>query len=345
MRALVPPQTCSEPTTPSASHLLCGLDAAGAAAAEDLIHALHLPPLPTLPTLPALADVEPPPLVLRALRHLGLDRKHAETGTFYDLQATDVLGATVDFHDFVGKVWAVGGAGSESRLLLAPGPPQCTPLRASRLRSQVVLLVNVAPHDPAAEKYYAELRQLCEEFGSQPGQPFRLLLLPCDQFLSLRQRWRPPPLLDDAGQLAFCCQHGLIPPTVRLLTKGDVNGAEASPVWTWLKDAYRDTSDIGGNFGKFLVRADGTVYCRYTPALGPAFLQPAIARLVAEGRREGRCVGEAQAEEGRSPVSDGGAARGEDSSAEMTPPPSWPGRAASGAPPEQAVSPRSSAEL
>ena len=78
---------------------------------------------------------------------------------------------------------------------------------------------------------------LCEQFGSLPGQPFQLLLLPCDQFLSLRQRWKPPQLLDDAGQLAFAAQHGLLPPIVRLLCKGDVNGAEASPVWRWVKVA------------------------------------------------------------------------------------------------------------
>jgi glutathione peroxidase len=111
-----------------------------------------------------------------------------------------------------------------------------------------------------------------------------MLLLPCDAFPSAQQRWRPNrhPPLDDAAQLAFAAQHGLLPPVVRLLAKGDVNGPRAHAVWTWMKVSFRDTSDIGGNFGKWLIRSDGSVYGRYTPLLRPHMLQPAISLLVEE---------------------------------------------------------------
>lgn len=108
--------------------------------------------------------------------------------------------------------------------------------------------------------------------------------MPCDAFPTPTQRWHPPPPLDDAALLAHCAQRGLLPPTVRLLAKGEVNGPGAHPVWTWLKVSFRDTADVGGNFGKWLITADGHVYGRYTPLLRPSLLRPAIDKLLSEGR-------------------------------------------------------------
>ncbi len=111
-----------------------------------------------------------------------------------------------------------------------------------------------------------------DAFGSLPGQPFRLLLFPCDQF-TVRLRWpHNKAEMDDAALLAHAAQHGLLPPAVRVLSKADVNGPKAHPVWTYLKCAYGDTSDIGANFGKFLVARDGRVHGRYCPPLRPALL-------------------------------------------------------------------------
>lgn len=123
------------------------------------------------------------------------------------------------------------------------------------------------PNHPHAAQ---DLRLLLDTFASRPGQPFALLLLPCDQFQSLHtrvgsslQRLRnlgassnsletqaaDAALAATAAVRALCASYGLHAPAVRVLAPGDVNGAAAHPVWTFLKAAYGDTSDIGWNFG------------------------------------------------------------------------------------------------
>ena len=120
---------------------------------------------------------------------------------------------------------------------------------------------------PAAHQ---DLRQLLDQFASRPGQPFAVLLLPCDQFQGLRERVgsslhrlrnlgaTSEALQFEAAQAAAqaaaavratCATHGLKAPEVRVLAPADVNGPDAHPVWTFLKAAYGDTSDIGWNFG------------------------------------------------------------------------------------------------
>ena len=97
-----------------------------------------------------------------------------------------------------------------------------------------------------------------------------MLLLPCDQFQGLRervgtslQRLRNLGASSEAQQFeaaqaaaqaaaavrVTCKTHGLKAPEVRVLAPADVNGADAHPVWTFLKAASGDTSDIGWNFG------------------------------------------------------------------------------------------------
>ena len=52
-----------------------------------------------------------------------------------------------------------------------------------------------------------------------------------------------------ASMRAACATYGFAAPAVRVLAPADVNGPDAHPVWTFLKAAYGDTSDIGWNFG------------------------------------------------------------------------------------------------
>lgn len=96
------------------------------------------------------------------------------------------------------------------------------------------------------------------------------MLLPCDQFQGLRERVgsslhrlrnlgaSSEALHAEAAEAAVqataavrttCVSYGLTAPEVRVLAPADVNGPEAHPVWTFLKAAYGDTSDIGWNFG------------------------------------------------------------------------------------------------
>jgi len=135
-----------------------------------------------------------------------------------------------------------------------------------------------------AEKYGDKLNILgfpCNQFGHQTNEDN-------DEFLNTLKFVRP----GNGFELA---------PTITILEKGDVNGAEAAPVFKWLKDELRaptggeeDTkengmpddealvlprggfggttvvlwtpvarSDIAWNFEKFLVDAEGKAYKRF----------------------------------------------------------------------------------
>ncbi len=144
---------------------------------------------------------------------------------------------------------------------------------------------------------------MLDTFAARPGQPFALVLLPCDQFpnfgtqLRERVRWlrRRAPFGGHANSVASprssqdgeggdpdasaalavqraAAAHGLDGPALCILSRGDVNGPNAHPVWTYLKAAYGDTSDIGWNFGKFIVGRDGGVHSRVSPPLRIALL-------------------------------------------------------------------------
>lgn len=65
-----------------------------------------------------------------------------------------------------------------------------------------------------------------------------------------------------------------------LMAKIDVNGPKASPIYTFLKEGSGDTSDIGWNFEKFLVKKDGTVAGRFSSRTASASLAPKIKELI-----------------------------------------------------------------
>lgn len=64
------------------------------------------------------------------------------------------------------------------------------------------------------------------------------------------------------------------------MDKVNVNGSNASPVFQFLKVASGDTSLIGWNFAKFLVRKDGTVAGRWGPRTSPSSLAADIEELL-----------------------------------------------------------------
>jgi len=68
------------------------------------------------------------------------------------------------------------------------------------------------------------------------------------------------------------------------MSKVDVNGAEAHPLWQWLKHEKRGllgTELIKWNFTKFLVGKDGQVIERYAPNDEPAKLRADIEKALA----------------------------------------------------------------
>jgi glutathione peroxidase len=68
-----------------------------------------------------------------------------------------------------------------------------------------------------------------------------------------------------------------------MFAKVEVNGANAHPLWAFLK--HEKSGLLGGsikwNFTKFLVARDGTVTARYAPTTTPDGLAPEVEKLLA----------------------------------------------------------------
>lgn len=131
---------------------------------------------------------------------------------------------------------------------------------------QVLLVVNVASHCGFTPQYEG-LQALQREYA---GRGFSVLGFPCNQF----GRQEPG---DEAEILGFCeTRYGVSFP---MFAKIEVNGANAHPLYRWLKSQKRGvlgTEAIKWNFTKFLVGRDGKLVGRYAPAVTPQSLRPDI---------------------------------------------------------------------
>jgi glutathione peroxidase len=67
-----------------------------------------------------------------------------------------------------------------------------------------------------------------------------------------------------------------------ILAKGDVNGANATPLYKYLKSQAKSLlgENIEWNFGKFLVGKDGKVIKRYPPTTNPRDLESDIEKAL-----------------------------------------------------------------
>ncbi|MDQ8033524.1 MAG: glutathione peroxidase [Bordetella sp.] len=132
-----------------------------------------------------------------------------------------------------------------------------------RWRGQVVLVVNVASQCGFTPQYSG----LDDLFQSYKDRGFAVLGFPCNQF----GHQEPG---DEQAIRQFCeTQYGIGFP---LFAKIDVNGADAHPLYRWLKEqkpGLLGTEGIKWNFTKFLVGRDGQVIKRYAPTDTPASLR------------------------------------------------------------------------
>ena len=140
-----------------------------------------------------------------------------------------------------------------------------------QFRGKVLLIVNVASHCGFTPQY-AGLEKLAREYG-----PRGLVVLgfPCDQF----GHQEPG---DEAEIKDFCSLRYDV--TFPMFSKVDVNGSDAHPLWTWLKDekgGFLGIDAIKWNFTKFLVGRDGHVIKRYAPTETPASLAGDIEAALA----------------------------------------------------------------
>lgn len=142
------------------------------------------------------------------------------------------------------------------------------PLRA--YAGQVLLIVNTASRCGFTPQYRA-LQALQDRFS---GRGFAVLAFPCDQF----GHQEPG---SDADIRAFC--EATFRVTFPLFAKIAVNGPQAHPLFTYLKDRKRGWlgRKIRWNFTKFLVGRDGTVLSRFAPLTDPRRIVPRIEAALA----------------------------------------------------------------
>ncbi|MEM7077666.1 MAG: glutathione peroxidase [Pseudomonadota bacterium] len=115
------------------------------------------------------------------------------------------------------------------------------------------LIVNVASQCGLTPQYQG-LQQLHNEMGDD----FVVLGFPCNQFGA-----------QEPGSNEQICEfaQSRYDVTFPMFAKIEVNGPDTCELYQWLKAA--EPGDIGWNFTKFLVGADGEVEARFNPQVRP----------------------------------------------------------------------------
>jgi glutathione peroxidase len=140
----------------------------------------------------------------------------------------------------------------------------------SEFQGKVLLVVNTASRCGFTPQY-AGLEALQRKFGRRG---FDVLAFPCNQF-----RQQEPD--DDASIAGFCATS--FGTSFPLFAKIEVNGAEAHPLFRYLKRAapgILGSESIKWNFTKFLVNREGQVLRRFAPATKPEAIEGAIVSLL-----------------------------------------------------------------
>jgi len=140
------------------------------------------------------------------------------------------------------------------------------PVDLASQRGKVLLIVNTASACGFTPQF-AGLEQLWKDYAARG---LVVLGFPSNQFGA-----------QDPGsneEIAGFCQlnYGVSFP---MMAKVEVNGADASPIWKWLKGekpGLLGTEAIKWNFTKFLVGRDGQVLQRYAPTDKPESLRKDI---------------------------------------------------------------------
>ena len=135
----------------------------------------------------------------------------------------------------------------------------------SQYRGKVLLVVNTATQCGYTPQY-TDLQRIYEAYKDSG---FVILDFPCNQFGS-----QAPGSYDDIHN--FCTGNYNI--TFPQFAKIDVNGANASPLYVWLKT--KKPGDIKWNFTKFLLDRKGEVIRRFEPANSMSTVESAIVKAL-----------------------------------------------------------------
>lgn len=134
-----------------------------------------------------------------------------------------------------------------------------SPQPLSDWRGKVLLIVNVASKCGFTPQY-AGLEKLWRDYGDKG---LVVLGFPSDQF-----GHQEPGNAEEIRNFCSLTYDVSFP----MFAKIDVNGSNAHPLWTWLKDEKGGLLGFDGikwNFTKFLVGRDGRVLKRYAPTDKP----------------------------------------------------------------------------
>ena len=137
-------------------------------------------------------------------------------------------------------------------------------------QDKVLLIVNTASKCGFTPQFEG-LEALHEQYKDQG---LVVVGFPCNQFGS-----QDPGSNEEIG--AFCQKnYGVSFP---MMAKIDVNGADAHPIFKWLKDQQGGllTDGIKWNFTKFLIDSKGQVIDRYAPTTKPEAITADIEQALA----------------------------------------------------------------
>ena len=136
-------------------------------------------------------------------------------------------------------------------------------------KGKVLLIVNTASKCGFTPQYDG-LEALYKKYKDQG---LVVIGFPCDQFAHQEPG-------SDAEIAEFCrLNHGV---TFPLMSKIEVNGDGAHPIYKYLKTAAKGTfgNAIKWNFTKFLISRDGSKVERFAPTTTPEALDSKIAELL-----------------------------------------------------------------
>lgn len=136
-------------------------------------------------------------------------------------------------------------------------------------QGKVLLIVNTATGCGFTPQYEG-LQKLYDKYRDRG---LEILDFPCNQF-----GHQAPGSEEEIQEFCTLKYNTTFP----LFAKIDVNGKEAEPLFSFLKNQKRGIfgNDIKWNFTKFLVSRDGTVVERYAPVITPEKIEKDILKLL-----------------------------------------------------------------
>ena len=148
--------------------------------------------------------------------------------------------------------------------------PNGTEIDLADKKGKVLLVVNTASKCGFTPQYDG-LEKVYQKYADQG---FEVLGFPCNQFGG-----QEPGSADEIAE--FCKVNFGV--TFPLMKKVEVNGADASPLFDWMKKeapGLLGSKAIKWNFTKFLIDREGNVVRRYAPADRPEDIAKDIEKLL-----------------------------------------------------------------